>query len=339
MLLLTALYPVLGEWDKARQIADAAVRAHPGVPETQRNHALSCLIHGDMPRGWEAFERRPELKHPPGTKLWRNEDLRDKSILLYGEGGFGDSIQFARYVPMVKAQAKSVMLAAPPELIELFRENFPVDEIVPQNQPWPACDLVCPLPSLPFHFRTTLESIPREVPYLRAPARKASTWAPHMPGGGLQVGLVWAGSNIADKQRSRTLLTFAPLADVKGVRFYSLQKGLESWQAAVAPEGMTIIDFMPRVRDFADLAGVIANLDLVITIDTAVAHLAGAMGKPAWTLIPFIPDFRWMLERTDTPWYPTMRLYRQKVSGDWSDPIARLKADLQQKVSELSLKS
>jgi tetratricopeptide (TPR) repeat protein len=338
MLLLSALHPVLGRWDDARKIAEDAVRAHPQVPETQRNHAIACLIHGDMPRGWDAFEHRPELQHPPGTQLWRDEDVTDKTVLVYSEGGFGDAIQFARYVPMLKQRAKKVILACPPELLDLFKENIPADEIGPQDAPWPASDFVCPLPSLPFHFRTTLQTIPRDRPYLRASARRAATWEPYMPReGGLKVGLSWAGSNVADKQRSRTLLTFAALADVPRVRFYSLQKGAESWQAAAPPANMQITDFMPRVRDFADLAGVIENLDLVISVDTAVAHLAGAMGTEVWTLIPNVPDFRWMLDRADTPWYPTMRLYRQTTrgsGGDWSAVMARIAADLRQKASE-----
>ncbi len=344
LLLLGALYPVLGRWDDARHIAEETVRLHPEVPEARRNHAIACLIHGDMPRGWEAFERRPELRHPPGTHLWRDEDPAGKTILLYSEGGFGDAIQFVRYVPMLKQRGtKKVILASQAELMELFKENIPADEVFDQNQPWPDSDLVCPLPSLPFHFQTTLATIPRDRPYLRASARKSATWQPYMPAeGGLKVGLAWAGSSVAERERSRTLLTFAPLAQIPGVRFFSLQKGPESWQAAAAPHGMQIADFMPRVRDFSDLAGVIENLDLVISVDTAVAHLAGAMGTDVWTLIPWVPGFRWMLDRADSPWYPTMKLYRQRQrdrTGDWSAVIQEIAGDLRQLAQQQNQKS
>jgi hypothetical protein len=314
------------------QIAEQAVRAHPSLSETHWNHAITCLSHGDMTRGWKSFERRPHLKTPTGATLWHRQDLTGKSLLLYCEGGFGDAIQFVRYVPQLQGRAKKILLACPAELLELFKD-IPVDQLLAQSQTLqqslPQCDYVCPLQSLPFNFQTTLETIPHDVPYLRAAERKAATWATTIGSGSdLKVGLAWAGSNAGDKQRSRSLRLFAPLAQVTGVKFFSLQKGPESWQAAAPPQGMQVHDFMPRVRDFADLAGIIAHLDLVITIDTSVAHLAGAMGKNVWTLIPFVPDFRWMLDRTDTPWYPTMRLYRQKAANDWSEPIAEIATDL-----------
>jgi tetratricopeptide (TPR) repeat protein len=327
LLLLCELYPALGRWDDARDIAERAARAHPRLAETQWNHALACLLHGDMSRGWEAFQHRPHLSAPSGFELWTRQDLGGKTIVLYCEGGFGDAIQFVRYAPLVQARAKRTILMCPAELLELFKQ-IPADQLISQDQPVPACDYVCPLQSLPYNFSTTLETIPRDVPYLRADRQRAGSWRNAIRAGDRKVGLAWAGSMTANPQRSRNILTFAPLANVAGVTFYSLQKGPESWQAAAAPKGMRMIDLMPRVRDFADLAGIIEHLDLVITIDTGVAHLAGAMGKPVWTLISYVPDFRWMLQRDDSPWYPTMRLYRQTSRSDWSAPIEQMAADL-----------
>jgi Flp pilus assembly protein TadD len=344
LLLLSALYPAVHRWDDARRVAEEALRLHPQRGETQRNYAIACLIQGDFAPAWKPFEHRPDTQNPPGKKPWRDQDpgeLAGKTIVLWGEGGFGDQIQLVRYVGQVKALAKRVIVVCKRELVELFRDGLsvPADDVIPTEQPWPDYDLDCALWSLPLHFGTTLATVPREVPYLLASVRAAGAWEPYMrpateSGGELKVGLVWAGSNVADKQRFRTLLTLAPLAAVPGVRFFSLQKGPESWQAAAPPDGMNITDFMPRVRDFADLAGVIAHLDLVIGIDTAVPHLAGAMGKEVWTFIPYVPEFRWMLDRSDTPWYPTMRLYRQTARSDWSGAVAQVVADLHQKLSQ-----
>jgi ADP-heptose:LPS heptosyltransferase len=200
----------------------------------------------------------------------------------------------------------------------------------------PECDYICPLQSLPMNFKTRVETIPNEVPYLRADPQKSRAWAARMDGHEFKVGLCWSGSLGNLERRTRSLAKFAPLAQVKGVKFFSLQKGAEAWQSVIAPQGMELIDLMPEARDFADLAGIIDNLDLVISVDTSVPHLAGAMGKTVWTLIPYIPDFRWMIEREDSPWYPTMKLFRQRTRGVWEDVMSRMADELKAIVSARS---
>jgi hypothetical protein len=201
-----------------------------------------------------------------------------------------------------------------------------IDQVVPLGaRTLPAFDLHAPLMSLPLLFNTTLKTIPATIPYLTGSPPLAQTWAKRVADDGAKrrVGLAWAGrpQHPSDARRSLPLEALAPLGEVEGVVFYSLQKWDEDRQAARPPAGMRLVDSAPRLADFSDSAALIENLDLVISVDTAVAHLAGAMGKPVWTLLPFAPDFRWLLERPDTPWYPTMTLLRQRSSGSWAEPI------------------
>ena len=201
----------------------------------------------------------------------------------------------------------------------------------------PPFDLHLPLMSLPLAFNTTLKTIPAEIPYLTADPKLIEVWRQrvHDDGAKLRVGISWSGrpAHLEDKQRALRLEQLAPLAAAPGAVFYSLQKWDPDNQAANPPEGMKLIDSAGKLQDFSDTAALIANLDLVISVDTAVAHLAGALGKPVWTLLPFAPDFRWMLDRADTPWYPTMRLLRQTRPGDWPDVIARAAAVLSDRVT------
>ncbi len=202
--------------------------------------------------------------------------------------------------------------------------------VIAQGDPLPAFDLHCPLLSLPRVFGTTLETIPRQVPYLNADVAMAETWRERVGAhaNSLQVGLAWAGnkSHKNDRNRSMALSAFEPLARLPGIHFHCLQKGEAAGQPGRPPAGMELADWTGALDDFADTAAYIANLDLVISVDTAVAHLAGAMGKPVWVLLPFAPDWRWLLEREDSPWYPTMRLFRRTSLGDW-DSVMRKVAD------------
>ena len=334
LLILPTIYLALGKFQEARQASQRAIAVHPTRGEHYWNLALTSLLLGDMEAGWPAFQwrlRTPMLRHlapPQGKPLWEGQDLSGKTILVYREGGFGDALQFVRYVPLLEKRSRKVILSAPPELYDLFK-CVPVTQLLLQVGPIPECDFVCPLQSLPLHFKTTVETIPAEVPYLKADPQKSRAWGSRMPAGeGLKVGLAWSGSLGSIERRTRSLSMFAPLANIPGVRFFSLQKGAESWQSVIAPAGMELINLMPEARDFADLAGIIDNLDLVISVDTSVPHLAGAMGKPVWTLIPFIPDFRWMIEREDSPWYPTMKLFRQKTPRGWDEVLSRIATEL-----------
>jgi hypothetical protein len=229
----------------------------------------------------------------------------------------------------------NVLLECPQPLHELFKSvPGPRQLRIRDQTPLPPFDLHCPLQSIPFNLDLTMETIPAHVPYLSVDARRVAAMADRITaaaGGALKVGLAWTGSGTIDDLRSRTLATFAPLAQVTGVRFFSLQVGPTAAEATERPGGLSLVDLSSDLRDFADLAAVITNLDLVISIDTSVAHLAGALAKPVWTLIPYVPDFRWMLEREDSPWYPTMRLFRQTNRTDWNEPLARMTAALREK--------
>ncbi len=264
--------------------------------------------------------------------MWGGEDLNGRTILLGAEQGFGDVIQFARYVPEVAKRGGRVILMCYAELVRLLQGMEGVEQICSRNPP-PAFDVHCPLASLPGVMGTRLDSIPAEVPYLKADAAISETWGKKIGprGDRLRVGLVWAGqpSHNRDMERSVLLSQFGPLVSRRDVAFYSLQKGEAAGQVKDPPMGMELIDFSADLRDFAETAGLISQLDLVITVDTAVAHLAGAMGKPVWVLLARLPDWRWLLDREDSPWYPTMRLFRQRTMGDWEDVIRRVAKELE----------
>jgi len=217
------------------------------------------------------------------------------------------------------------------ELASLLRHSLPMAEVVSGGD-LPNFSCHCPLLSLPAVFKTCLDTIPVGMPYLKSPAESTARWrdlldrgAGAMRAGAMRAGLVWAGNprRKLDRQRSMDLEQLSPLASARGVRFYSLQKGPAAQQAATPPGNMELIDLTAQLKDFAETAGLIENLDLVITVDTAVAHLAGAMGKPVWVLLGRVPAWRWMLDRSDSPWYPTMRLFRQPAMADWNTPIAQ----------------
>jgi hypothetical protein len=254
--------------------------------------------------------------------------LEAHTLLLYTDEGFGDALQFIRYLPLLAQRCGKIIIACRPELPRLLRTMADGCEIVALGQPLPAFDFHCSLLSLPHVFGMTLANIPATVPYLQADAEDTARWrrrlADHSPI--VNVGLAWAGSstNKNDRNRSMKLARLAPLGQVPGVRFISLQKGEAAAESKTPPARMEVVDWTEELKDFADTAALIANLDLVIAVDTAVAHLAGAMGKPVWTLLPLVPDWRWLLEREDSPWYPSMRLFRQPSWGDWDSVITRV---------------
>ena len=263
---------------------------------------------------------------------------RGKRILIYAEQGIGDTIQFVRYLPMIIARGGKPILECHPDLVQLL-SRMPGVEIVARGKPRPAVDLHCPILSLPKVFGTELGNIPADVPYVWAKEQIAKKWSARMPVNTIRkIGLAWAGhpNHMRDQFRSIPLSQFAPLAGIENVQFFSLQKGEGASQAAKPPAGMDLIDWTNDLVDFADTAGLFANLDLVITVDTAVAHLAGAMGKPVWVILGRIPDWRWMMDRADSPWYPTMRLFRQPATGDWKTPIDQIAATLRDKTAVLA---
>ena len=305
------------------------------------HHAHALLAAGKYAEGWAQYEFRwllqPLLARRPlyGRPVWIGQEIRGRTVLLRTEQGIGDVIQFIRYAPHVKALGATVLLQVRPG-VGALAQSFPgVDRIFDSSEPLPAFDYYIHLMSLPHVFGTELASVPAGVPYLRAdPARKNKFRALMAAGVGFRVGIVWAGDpdHLRDRQRSVTLEALGTLAQTPEVQFFSLQKGQAAEQVATPPAGMRVIDLGPELHDFADTAAVIDQLDLVVSVDTSLVHLAGALGKPVWTLLPTPSDWRWLDDRDDSPWYPTMRLFRQRRQGDWPEVLARVQEALQERV-------
>jgi tetratricopeptide (TPR) repeat protein len=299
------------------------------------NYARLLLCLGHFAEGWEEFEWRLKftgmrLNRGFAQPQWNGSNPAGKTILLHTEGGFGDAIQFIRLVPLVMARGGRWFLECQPELASLFEGTAGVERIIHRGQRLPEFDMQIPLQSLPRVVGIRLDNIPNKVPYLTAPADRVKLWASRVPVDGRpRVGLAWAGSKlgVGDK-RTRSVELFAPLAAVEHVRFFSLQKGDDS--AQTPPVGMDWTDHTWELHDFSDTAAFVQNLDLVITVDTAAGHVAGALGRPVWVMIPYEFDFRWLDGRTDTPWYPTMRLFREPAPRDTATQIAQIEQALRE---------
>ncbi len=329
-----------GRYDEAAVAFRRAIQLKPDYALAHWNLSLILLLWGDFENGWAEHEwrRRTTVESHPREfeqPMWDGGDLHGRTILLHHEQGFGDMIQFVRYAPLVAERGGRVILSCPAELASLLREIPEIAE-VHDGDDLPEFDCHCPMLSLPFVFKTRLETIPAKTPYLKAPDESVARWREILgaKNGKLRVGLAWAGNprRRLDRRRSVTLEQLEPLAMVKGIRFYSLQKSRTPQASAGVPAGMELIDLSDRLPDFAETAGAIENLDLVISVDTAVAHLAGTMGKPVWVLVGFVPASRWMLDRNDSPWYPTMRLFRQPAMDDWETPIAQIAQALKEMI-------
>jgi FkbM family methyltransferase len=331
-----------GRTREALDLFDRNLRERPNVfGHLCYGHAL--LKAGRLVDGWNHYEFRwlneplLSLRVDFRRPIWTGQDLRGKTILLREEQGFGDTIQFIRYAPRVKALGATVLLRVG-AVMESVARDFPgVDRVLGPNDPTPEFDFYIHPLSLPRVFGTDLESIPAQVPYLQADPDLVERWARRLNVvTGLRVGLVWAGSpaHQKDQYRSIPLSTLAPLAELQGVHFISLQKGAASDEIINAAPGFEIVNLGPELEDFCDTAAVISQLDLVVCVDTAVAHLTGALGKPVWLMVPTPPDFRWMEGREDSPWYPTMRLFRQRRRGEWGDVVDRIKTELSQRVMQ-----
>src|SRR5262249_44770431 len=279
--------------------------------------AIACegilhLLRGNLAAGWEKYEARWNIGDLPPRNFsqpqWRGEPLEGKTILLHAEQGFGDTIQFLRYLPLVATRGGRVILEFQKPLVRLAPPAANVT-VVARGDPLPPFDLHCPLLSLPLAFSTTLRNIPASVPYLAAAPDRVGHWRARIGGApGLKIGIAWAGSPIHrnDRQRSIPIEKLNPLFDLAGARFFPLQVGARAADLTAVP----VTDLSGELTDFGETAAAVANLDLVISADTAIVHLAGALNKPVWTLLPFAPDWRWLLARSDSPWYPSMRLFR-----------------------------
>ena len=310
----------IGRVPEAGGAFERAVTLNPGVPRFHVNLGRNRLLRGDLAGGWPEFDhRRLDPKQPAsrafdGRPMWDGRPLAGRTVLLTAEGRLSDTIQFLRYATLVAAAVGidgRVVVEVQPSLLDLARTVAGVTDAVAHGSDLPPFDCHCPLMTLPRAFGTTVATIPAAVPYLTPDPAKVAAWAAKLPPG-RRVGLCWAGTNTGDRTRTPAPARFKLLADVPGITWVSLQVP----PTADAPP-LPLTDPSADLHDLGDTAALIANLDAVVSVDTAVAHLAGAVGKPVHVLLPTVPDWRWMLDRTDSPWYPSARLFRQPEPGDW----------------------
>jgi tetratricopeptide (TPR) repeat protein len=339
----------LGRHVEALASFDRAIALKPDYVDAHHNRSLKLLLLGHYNDGFKAYEWRQRTPHKPlqfTQPQWHGESIADKTILLHAEQGFGDTLQMLRYLPLVKSRAARVILvlhglhSAIDPLLEALADGITVLE---PGASIPPFDVHCSLMSLPLAFRTEIDTVPAPIPYLTAPADRLAVWRHRLPASAApRIGLAWAGSptNANDRHRSIALERLAPLFDVAGVSWVSLQQKYR-------PGDLSALSRFPIERiddalaDFGDTAAAIGQCDLVISVDTSIAHLAGGLGKPVWVLLPHVPDWRWLLDRADSPWYPTARLFRQGRIGDWDGVIAdvgkELTAYTNQQINEFNI--
>lgn len=324
-------------YDEALACYARALDLNPGFAEVHFNRAWILLLREKFEEGWQEYEWR--LRQAAwvagahgriGLPEWHGAPFPGRRLLVYDEQGFGDAIQFARYLPLVKALGGSVIFETRPELLPLFRTLKGVDRLVARRsitRPAVEADAYVALLSLPRLFGTGTPTVPWCGPYLKADPSRRERWGTRLGVPAFRIGIAWSGSRV-DPLRACPPASFAFLGRFPGIRLYSIQKDVPPADREKAPPG--IVRLGGEFNDFADTAAVIDHLDLVISVDTAVAHLSGAMGKPTWLLLPYTADWRWLEDREDTPWYPAMRLFRQKKWGDWQDVFERVATGLQE---------
>ncbi len=333
----------LGQAEQARDCLQRALALSPQSQQARWNLSLSQLLLGDYAEGWANFEARwvgcanlNGAYDKPTQSEWRGEALSGKRLLLWAEQGFGDTLQFIRFAERLAEQGATVIVEAQPELLDLLARAPGVSLALARGQALPPYDLHCPLMSLPHRLGITLSAPLTTGAYLHADRERVTHWKERLAHvAGNKVGLTWAGKSrlqnaelaAIDARRSIKLRQVAPLLQHAHCSFFSLQKGAPAVE--LRETGLPLQDFSDEWGDFADTAAFIANLDLVITVDTAVAHLAGALGKPVWLLNRYDTCWRWLLERADSPWYPTMRQFRQTSAGDWDTVIRSVSDALQ----------
>ena len=326
----------LGELAEAADCFHRLRALRPDSAEATVNLGLIHLLQGDLSVGWAEYESRWKVGVGDDRKLvqrrWKGEPLGGERILLYAEQGLGDTMQFVRYVPLVAARGGQVVLEVQPALRRLLSGTEGASQVISRGETLPEFTWQCPLLSLPPAFRTELHTIPARVPYVRPNPALVEAWQRRLQGNTRRIGLAWAGNptHYRDRLRSIPLEQFVPLMKVAGTTFFSLQFGPGSEQVQQLPPGVRLVDFAAELKEFTDTAAIIANLDLVISIDGSIAHLAGAMGKPVWILLNKGCDWRWFLGREDSPWYPTARLFRQTTPGGWQEVVNRIELELRQ---------
>ncbi|MGD0138313.1 MAG: tetratricopeptide repeat-containing glycosyltransferase family protein [Tepidisphaeraceae bacterium] len=335
-----------GRFEDATDVWRRGFEADPLCTEARGQWAMCLISLGDYQNGWLQYESRwdcetfsdnvrRDVLRQWGLEPTGRPDVAGKTILLYCEQGIGDTIQFVRYADLFARRGARVIVHCPWPLKSLLEKSAGVRLAYALTDPVPSYDWHVPMMSLPLALGTTMQTIPAQIPYLRVDPSLGKSWLARVqaatpPGTKLRVGLAWAGNpkHKNDANRSIHPQLLASLAQAQNVAFFNLQKSNDNQKAEIAPPLPRLIDFTASLHDFAETAALIEHLDLVISADTAVAHLAGALGKPVWTLLPFVVDFRWGLHGPQTPWYPTMRLYRQTSAGDWPAVIDAVASDL-----------
>jgi tetratricopeptide (TPR) repeat protein len=327
------------QFDAALTCYGAAAALPTLRPEAEFCASLVRLRLGQFAQGWRDYEWRWQQeswapqRRDFAAPLWLGrQPLCGRTILLHAEQGFGDTLQFVRYAEQVAALGATVLLEVQAPLKYLLSGSAGVAQVFSRGEPLPRFDQHCPLMSLPLALRTALDTIPAEIPYVRAPADRVAHWRARLgEPGPLRVGIVWAGSAVHKNNHNRSIAfdRFRSLLYVPDVAFVSLQQEFGAAEAASLGRHPNVIPLGGELRDFADTAAVISLLDLVVSADTAMVHLAGALGRPVWVLLPFAPDFRWLLDRQDSPWYPTARLFRQPRFGDWKSVLTRVQDELE----------
>jgi hypothetical protein len=324
-LFLADLLRGKGELTESRAIYETLLAKYPDDPGARFGRGFLELLEGDFASGWKDYEfrqARREQTDPALRPQWRGEDHAGKTLLLYAEQGVGDTIQFLRYASVLACKGARVLVAVPVSVMELASRVAGVEEVLQPSPLLPRFDYCVPLPSLPLYCGTTLDNIPWDGPYLSPPPGRHPA-VPPKDGARLTVALAWAGNpdHPNDHNRSMPVSELKPLLETENIRWLILQKGAGANQLDPRSD---IIQLGDALNNFSDIATAIGAADLVISVDTSFCHLAGALGRPVWTLLSYAPDWRWLLHRTDSPWYPTMRLFRQPRPRDWADVIANV---------------
>jgi tetratricopeptide (TPR) repeat protein len=324
---------LLNRTAEAMRSYDAALAIAPDLVDARFGQSTCRLLDGDLEGGFAQYESRrlkPAYRNAAATyaqPVWLGDaPLRGKTLLAHREQGLGDTLQMCRYAPLLAAQGARVILRVQASLQPLLANIEGVHAVIDEDTPLPSFDLHIPLLSLPLALSTGIDSVPAAVPYLQADAGRAAAWQTRLgPAGGRRIGLAWAGNprHENDAARSIPLTRFQRLL-IPGIEFIALQRDLRAAERLLLQGLPALRSYAGQQTDFAETAALVAQLDLVVCVDTAIAHLAGAMGKPVWLLLPFAPDWRWMLEREDSPWYPSMRLFRQRREDDWDEVLDRV---------------
>ena len=322
--------------EEALESYDRAIAARPDFARAYWTKGLALLQLGRMAEGWALFERRA-AEYASGAArnfaapLWLgDQDVAGKTLFVHWEQGFGDTLQFCRYARAAATRGAKVILSVQDPLVRLIRQWEPDITVIGGTDPPAAFDYHCPMMSLPLALGASVEAIPSESPYLRADPADAATWRARMPPSGRpRIGLAWSGARIQknDRNRSMDLRSLLPLLTIDA-DWVCLQKDVRDTDVAILATNGRLQVLTDDLRDFADTAALIETLDLVVSVDTSVAHLAGALGKPVWVMLPYNPDWRWLLKRADSPWYPTARLFRQKSSRDWAGVVDAIGAEI-----------